>query len=214
MIQPTLVTIVDAYQTCSCGGLLLAGDTALQMGEGVEATWMHQSCYERNPRPEWKLLRRVDAYRATNPVQDEKYWEQMLLPVTGNEYPRESSFEVPCDEHGDIIDIGEPTGQRWNGNNLQDCREALRAASVRADLPRKAKLMVEIANAQILRAERANLYRHDISPSQLAYDRDQKVYQPFVDFDDTTNVGKDTGLYVGENGRIADSLPSEWTQED
>ena len=137
--------------------------------------------------------------------------------VKGNEYPAESpsSYATAVDEDGNEFEVAPAIGQRWNGNNLPDCREALTAAAIRADIPRKAKLMVEIATAQIIRAERANLYR-TVTLSQSEANK-REIHQPFIDLGDQRTeggIGKDVGLYVSEDGHIADRLPSEWANDD
>jgi hypothetical protein len=168
MIKPNEVTLSNGYQICgTCGEIMLNGDKALVL----DNVYAHPACAAQNPPDQWKVVRRVDAALVTRKTCSPEWYEVQLYSIPGEGAPREAQFKTRTDEEGNETD--EPiayTGQRWNGNVYTDCRDFLNKMAAKCDRPRVARLMERIAETQILRKERANLYA-SWEPERLKADR-------------------------------------------
>lgn len=204
MLEPIQVTISDGYHLCGvCGKEMYNGDKALVLAE----TYCHPRCAIKNVPDAWKVARRIDTYMSSNPDPDSPdYWENQLLPFEN--YQRES--QVPKSKKKKNSDeeiepeLIEHTGQRWNGQPLADCREAINNASIYCDIPKVSRLMVELTELQILAEERANLYT-TWTPLALAADK-AIIRPPFVEVNDMRTC---VGLDVTPDGHVIDNLPTE-----
>lgn len=197
MIQPQDVTLGAGYQLCgTCGEMMLNGEKA----KVLDKVYAHPECAAKNPPEQWKIVRRVDAALVTRKPNSPEWFEVQLYAVPGEGEPREDQFTFATDDEGN--ETNEPlahTGARWNGNVYQDCRGFLEARAVLCDRPRVARLMEQVAEAQILREERANLYV-GWELERIEADK-HDVHYPFVDVSD---MRESVGLNVAPDGSIYD----------
>jgi hypothetical protein len=207
MIKPIDVILSDGYQLCgTCGEMMLNGDKA----QVLENYYAHPECAAKNPPEEWKLVRRVDSALVTRKPGSPEWYEVQLYAVPGEGEPREDQFTLAKDDEGN--ETNEPvihTGAKWNGSVYQDCRGLLEAKAVLCDRPLVARLMEEVAAAQIMREERANLYV-GWDKEKLESDK-QSNKQPFVDVGD---MRESVGINVTPEGHLYDDLPDENTPQD
>jgi hypothetical protein len=225
MITPGEVKI-EGYQLCGvCGNEMYTGEQALLLAD----VYAHETCtYGETKRiypKEWKrvwrsedALDQPDGYKSAyacepmtlygHTLPAMKLWSKNIedaemLPVQGVGWDASQFSENNPDEKEDTnTEPIEPTGARWNGRVYNDCRDFLTEMAIKCDRPRVARLMEQIAYAQVMRGERSHLYREITKPDLEA---DDKKLMPFVDTaDDRTGVGLD---YV--DGQLVDKLPDE-----
>ena len=217
----TPLTVEGGYQTCSaCAEFLLNGDAAFVDNTGA---YFHPKCAPALPstsqvrvdKNNRKALRVAAYQKAVAPESDPKYWENILTDMPDPDKPgRESQYTTSGPDSDEIESDPIPhTGQRWNGNVLADCREYLDEMAARCDRPLVARLMVEIAERQVLWNERKNLYTL-WAPARLEADK-KAVHPPFLDTGDLReSVGLNTIEISPGRHVLVDSLPTEESPSD